>query len=69
MTSGKISYAKALLRHQTSIILNRRILYGGDLASTGTVKPLLRAQVLSPDKTLGKKPQLPTLNWHSQRNS
>ena len=28
--------------------------YGGDLASTGTVKPLLRAQVLSPGKTLGK---------------
>ena len=30
--------------------------YGGDLASTGLVKPWLRAQVLSPGKTLGKNP-------------
>jgi len=36
-----------------SVIFSSR-LYGGDLASTGTVKPLLRAQVLSPGKTLGK---------------
>ena len=28
--------------------------YGGDLDSTGTVKLLLRAQVLSPGETLGK---------------
>jgi hypothetical protein len=28
--------------------------YGGDLASTGSVKPWLRAQVPSPGKTLGK---------------
>lgn len=38
----------------TLIRLRSPTIHGGDLASTGSVKLWLRAQVLSPGKTLGK---------------